>query len=134
MTQKLFIKGRFPGLNEIIEGIAMDYDLPLSGRMGEQSLSIYSVPVAEKKDSAVKMLADLEDGLHYWVCHPGICSSEQNALIHSSPADIFIDDGVGTHRAEVLNTLTSIEVKSVILKKDIKLTNYRELWEEQKNR
>lgn len=65
-------------------------------------------------------------------CHPGIGSPEQNALYHSAPEDIFVDEGVGPHRAVLLNTLTSIEIKSIILKKGIILNNYWELWKEKK--
>ena len=63
-----------------------------------------------------------------------IDSPEQNALIHTKPEDIFTGGGVGKHRAAELDALTSIEVKSMILIKSIKLTNYRELWEEKKKR
>jgi len=63
-----------------------------------------------------------------------IDSPEQNALIHTEPGAIFIEGGVGAHRAEVLKTIKSLELKSIILKKGIKLTNYRELWKEKKKR
>ncbi|HUU26839.1 MAG TPA: ChbG/HpnK family deacetylase [archaeon] len=124
----------YPGLNEIIKKIGQDYNVPVSGLLDEQGIGIYTVPVEEKKDSAVGMLDKLEPGLWLWVCHPGIDSPEQRALIHTDPQAIFVEGGVGRHRAEILNTLTSLELKSIILKKGIQLTNYRELWKEKHSR
>ena len=77
------------------------------------------------------MLENLEPGLWLWVCHPGIDSPEQRALIHTAAEDIKIE-GVGRRRAEILNILTGLELKSVILKKKIELTNYREIWQDKK--
>ena len=123
----------YPGANEIVEKIARDYDLPISGSIDEKNLTIYTVPAASKKDSAVIMLEKIEPGLYLWVCHPGIDSPEQHALIHTSAEDIMIEGGnVGLHRAMITNTLTSVELQSVILKRDIILTNYKELWEKRK--
>ena len=120
----------YPGADEVVKKIASDYNLPISGSLGERRIDIYSVPAANKKDSAVRMLEEIEPGLWLWVCHPGIDSPEQYALIHTSPEDIRIEGGVvGLHRAMVTNTLTSVEVKSIILKRDIILTDYKELWE-----
>jgi len=121
----------YPGLGEIINRIGNDYNVPVSTLLGEKRIGIYTVPVEQKLDSAVKMLEELEPGLWLWVCHPGIDSPEQNALIHTAPGDIFIEGGgVGPHRAEILRTITSIEVKSMVLRKGIRLTNYRELMKE----
>ncbi len=122
----------YQGLKEIVMNIGRDYNVPVSTIMNEEMLSIYSVPVDRKKEEAVEMLEKLKPGLWIWVCHPGIDSPEQNSLIHSAPVDIFIEGGVGPHREAVLDALTSIELKSVILKKGIILTNYRDLWEDNK--
>jgi predicted glycoside hydrolase/deacetylase ChbG (UPF0249 family) len=115
----------YPGLGDIVKKLGKDYDLPVSGLLEEQRLSIYQVPVPEKLDRAVEMLQELQSGLYLWVCHPGIDSPEQNALVHSAPGDIFLDSGVGCHRAAVLKTLTSLRLKSVILSRGIELKDYR---------
>ena len=120
----------YPGLTEVIKNIGRDYNVPVSGLMDEQKIDIYTVPIAQKRDKAVMMIEELEPGLWCWISHPGIDSPEQHALIHSDPGSIFIEGGVGRHRAEVLRTLTSLELKSIILKKGIRLTNYTELWKE----
>jgi len=121
---------------KIVEKLGREYNVPVSGSMGETRLSgVYMAPEKEKTELAVKMLDKLEEpGLYLWVCHIGIDSPEQNALIHSKPEDIFPGGGVGKHRAAETDVLTSIEVKSIILKKGIKLVSYKDLWEEQKKR
>lgn len=124
----------YPGLKDVITKMGRDHNLPLSGTFDEKRISVYTVPVKEKRERAVKMLSELEPGLYLWVCHIGIDSPEQDALIHSAPADIFINDGVGPHRAEELKTLTSLEVKSIILQKGITLTTYTDLWKSKKKR
>jgi predicted glycoside hydrolase/deacetylase ChbG (UPF0249 family) len=116
----------YPGLGVIIGKLGKDYNLPVSGLMDEKTLSIYNVPVERKLEKAVEMLQELKPGLYLWVCHPGIDSPEQNALVHTATGDIFLDSGVGSHRAAVLKTLTSLQLRSVILSRGIQLTNYRE--------
>jgi len=121
----------YPGLEGVIRKIAADFNLPISSELGEKNMeSVYQTPVEQKKKRAVEILDGLAPGLWLWVCHVGIDSPEQRALIHTAPGDIFVEGGVGRHRAAELDALTSLEVKSVILKKGIKLTNYRELWKE----
>ena len=125
----------YPGLEEVYKKIGRDYNLPISSMMGEtRPGSIYNTPVEEKTDLAVKMLEELEPGLWLWVCHIGIDSPEQNALIHTRPDHIFAIGGVGKHRAAELKALTSYDVKATIMQKGIKLVSYRELWEEKKKR
>lgn len=123
----------YPGANEVVKKIASDYDLPISESIGEKNIDIYQVPAESKKDSAINMLKEIGPGLWLWICHPGIESPEQNALIHTSVEDILVDGGtIGLHRAMVTNTLTSVELKSIILKRDIILTDYKELWDNHK--
>lgn len=123
---------QYPGFGEMVNRIAKDYNLPVSQSFGEKGISVYATPVEQKLDRAVEMLEKLEPGLYLWVCHIGIDSPEQGALIHYEPAAIFVRGGVGKHRAEELRVLTSLDVKSAILKKGIVLTNYRELWEKKR--
>ena len=126
---------RYPALKEIIKKLGREYSLPISGLMDESRLrGVHMVPEDQKKEIALKQLEKLEPGLWLWVTHLGIDSPEQNALIHTHPKDIFPGGGVGKHRAAELDVITSIEVKSMILKKRIKLTSYRELWEEHNKR
>ncbi len=75
------------------------------------------------------MLGSLEAGLWLWVCHIGIDSPEQRTLIHADRNEVF-PDGVGRHRAAELEVLTSPEVKSMIARKGITLSDYRKLAKE----
>jgi len=119
----------YPGLEEVIRKLAKDYDLPVSGLMGEKRLrGIYSTPVAEKKSTALKMLEEMTPGLWLWIFHPGADSPEHEFLIHTDPKDVFTGGGVAKHRAEETKVLTSPEIKTAILEKGIKLTNYKDLW------
>ncbi len=118
----------YPGLEGVIQKIARDNNLPISSQFGEKEISVYTTPVDQKLKKALEQLEGLGPGLWMWVCHVGIDSPEQRALIHTAPEDIFVDGGVGLHRAAELNVLTSLEVKSIILKKGIRLANYREIW------
>ncbi len=124
---------QYPGLEELFKKIARDYDLPLSGHLGEKrTASIYEAPIEEKLPRALKMIQELQPGLWLWVSHVGIHSPEQRALIHTEPGHIFVHGGVGRHRAEELNVLTSLEIKSAILQKGVVLTNYRDLWRQKR--
>ncbi|HUV41333.1 MAG TPA: ChbG/HpnK family deacetylase [Sedimentisphaerales bacterium] len=120
-----------PKLGNIVKNIGRDYNVPVAGLSGENRIVDETMlPRLKKKETIEKVLQEIEPGLWLMVCHPGIDSPEQNALIHTAARDIQVDGGVGLHRAEVLKMLTSIEMKSIILKRDIKLTNYRQLWKE----
>jgi len=121
----------YAGLKDVIKKLGREYNLPISGMIGESRFpGVYKAPENQKKGIALKQVKKLEPGLWLWVTHPGIDSPEQNALIHTHPDHVFPGGGVGKHRAAELEVLTSNEVKSMILKRGIKLTNYRELWEE----
>jgi predicted glycoside hydrolase/deacetylase ChbG (UPF0249 family) len=123
----------YPGLAEVIRKISFDYRLPLSGGMGEKLLGgVYRVPVKEKKQKALEMLKELKPGLWLWICHIGIESPEQEALIHSAPGHRFMNGGAGRHRAAELEVLTSPEVKSLVRNRGIQLVSYRELAGEKK--
>ncbi len=125
----------YPGIEDIFKKLGREYDLPISGMMNEKRFpGIYMAPEEEKTERAAKQLEELEPGLWLWVNHVGIDSPEQNALIHTRPNHIFPGGGVGKHRAAELAALTSIEVKSMILKKEIELISYTDLWNEQKGR
>ncbi len=122
-----------PGLEDIYKKLGREYDLPISGMMGESRFpGVYNVQEDLKIVTATKQLEELTPGLWLWVNHIGIDSPEQNAMIHTKHDHIFRGGGVGKHRAAELETLTSIQVKSMILMKQIKTVSYHDLWMEQK--
>jgi len=123
-----------PGGIELLKRLSKDYGVPLSQYNDERWVSIYSTDIDEKLGHAIEQLSSLQPGLYLWVCHPGIDSPEQDFLIHTHPDHIVTNGGVGPHRAEVTRVLTSIEVKSMMLAKGIRPTDYRELKTELMNK
>lgn len=118
----------YPGLEEVVERIAADNHVPFSSHAGEKRFaSIEQLPVEQKLAQALRQVDALEPGLWLWFCHPGIDSPEQRALVHTAREDIFLGGGVGAHRAEVLRIMTSVDLRSALMKKGVVLTNYREL-------
>jgi predicted glycoside hydrolase/deacetylase ChbG (UPF0249 family) len=125
----------YPGLNEMVRRLSRDYNLPVSGTLGEKGLpGIYKTPLGEKTKLAVKTLENLKPGLWLWVFHPGIDSPEHNALIHTKHEDVFKDGNVGKHRAAETEMLRSPRVKAVIKNRAIKLTTYGVIWKELQER
>lgn len=123
----------YPGIEDVFKKLAREYDVPVSGMMNETRMrSVYSAPEDQKIELATQYIEELAPGLWLWVCHIGIESPDQDALIHTRPDHIFSGGGVGKHRAAELATLTSIQVKSAILKKGVRLMSYNDLWEEMK--
>lgn len=129
--------GKFPGLFEIVEKIAHEHGVPVSGLSGEKRASslidkpgvsfIDDVPVAEKKTAILDLLEKLTPGLWLWATHPGIDSPEQRALVHTKVEDRVTEGGgVGMHRAVITQALTDPDVKAVIRRRGIKLTRYRD--------
>jgi predicted glycoside hydrolase/deacetylase ChbG (UPF0249 family) len=119
-----------PGCNNLNQKLATKYGVSVSGQVGEKKVKgIYFVPEEQKLEWAIGRLEELTPGIWLWNCHPGIESPEQNALIHSFPDHIFPGQGVGAHRAMVLDVLKDIAVKSIILKRGIILTDYNKIKE-----
>ncbi|MBN1894879.1 ChbG/HpnK family deacetylase [bacterium] len=117
-----------PGLDTTLLAMAAHYGIPFSGNAGEQSgISLYTDPVDRKLESALKNLKELKPGLTLWVCHIGIDSPEQNAMIHTKPEDRMPEPGVGRHRASELDVLLHPDVRALIRERGIRLVNYSEL-------
>lgn len=120
---------------KIRDKLAKEYNLPVSMGFGEKRIpGIYMLPEKEKTQALVKQLEALTPGLWIMVNHIVTDTPEGNALIHAAPSDMFPGGGVGKHRAAELEAITSFEVKTMILKKGIKLVSYRQLWEEQQKK
>ncbi len=118
----------YPGLEEVVERIASDNHVPFSSHAGEKRFaSIEMLAVEQKLAQALRQVDALEPGLWLWFCHPGIDSPEQRALVHTAREDIFLGGGVGAHRAEILRIMTSVDLRSALMKKGVVLTNYRDL-------
>ncbi len=115
-------------LKNITRKLSKEYGLPISGNLGETyAISVYTVPVDQKLEVALKLIDKLTPGLWLWVAHPGIESPEQDALVHTSPEDRFTGGGVGRHRAAETGVLTSKKVRDAIQERKIRLTTYKDL-------
>ena len=115
-------------VKKIIMELSKEYGLPISGTLGEKyAISVYKTPVDRKLEVALRLIDQLTPGLWLWVAHPGIDSPEHRALVHTSPEDRFTDGGVGRHRAAETGVLTNRQVKEALVKRNVKLTTYRDL-------
>jgi predicted glycoside hydrolase/deacetylase ChbG (UPF0249 family) len=117
----------YPGLGPILERLSRDYELPVSGSVGEiRGLSIYSIPPAEKEEALAGLLEGLEKpGTYLLVCHPGLYLPENNSCVHADPGHAM-KEGIGWHRAEVTRALTSRRIRRIIREREIELTDYRD--------
>ncbi len=119
---------KYDGFEMIIRRLSRELGLPVSGWIGEKGLRpVFTVPLGQKKEVAAKILEQLTPGLWVWVFHPGIDSPEQKALVPAKKEDFTAVGGIGLHRAEETDVLTSPEIKSLIASKHIRLTSYGEL-------
>ena len=87
-------------------------------------MSIYEVPYKEKKKALAEKLKQLESGLRLLVVHPGLDTSEERALVDINPEGL---PDVTLIRAAVTKALTSKAIKTIVEKRGIVLTDYREL-------
>jgi predicted glycoside hydrolase/deacetylase ChbG (UPF0249 family) len=123
----------YPGLGALVEKLSRDYDLPVSTHLGERHVAMAPEPLETRPQRALKTVDGLTPGLWLWVEHPGIDSPEQMAL--RVPFDDTRPPGwIGRERVMVTATFTSPELKALIAKKGIKLTDYHAVWEERKSR
>jgi len=117
-----------PQLKAVLQRMAHDYGLPVSGLMGEEMIGggIYLAPPEEKERILAQQLETIGEGLWLHVAHPGIDALEQHVLVHAEPKDV-IKHGVGNQRIGETNALISARVKEVVQRRGIELVDYRSL-------
>ncbi|MFY0685750.1 MAG: ChbG/HpnK family deacetylase [Cyclobacteriaceae bacterium] len=110
--------------NELLERLSEEYDLkvitdqivyPTVRWTGKEFGG------AEKTDRLIKMLAALEDGDYFIVCHPGLDVEELGAVGHIGYEEVRFD------RAAETEALTNEEVKQKIADLNIELISYRDI-------
>ena len=116
-----------PELREIVVQISRDYKLPLSRESGENPLSVYEVPPSQKEKSLAQKLKEIGPGLWLLVIHPGLDTPEERALVDINPQGL---PDVAANRAAVTKAITSKQIKRIIQKRQIQLTDYRKLQKE----
>jgi len=114
-----------PELDGVLQKIAADYRLPISGYVGDQGLR-YSTDVdySDRPAATAEMLRNLEPGIWRIVTHPGLDVPEMYAI---RPAWKPMGASIAKSRASDTEILTSPEVAQAISDKGIKLISYREI-------
>jgi len=105
--------------------LAAEFNIPLEGGDGAFSRAGYEGPsktLAEKKQSFLKMLQNLEPGKTYmFLDHPGIDDSELRSIHHIGY------ENVATDRQGVTDLFTDKEIKRFIEQNRVQLIGYDDL-------
>ncbi len=115
-----------PEYMAIVEGLAKEYHLVISGSLGERDMeTMYSAPVDRKLGVLLEQLSCLSpDSVNLLVCHIAVDSRESEALIDANPSG---PREVGRHRQGELSALLSPEFAKAIRANKIKLATYADL-------
>jgi len=110
----------------VVRKLAREYRLPVSGECGEdrEFFDIYNVSPQEKEKVILEKLKTARPGLYLMVVHPGLDTPEERAIVDTNPDGL---KNVYLYRSAEVRAITSSRVKKLLAKKNIKLTNYREL-------
>jgi predicted glycoside hydrolase/deacetylase ChbG (UPF0249 family) len=110
----------------VVRKLAREYRLPVSGECGEdrEFFDIYNVSPQEKEKVILEKLKTARPGLYLMVVHPGLDTPEERAIVDTNPDGL---KNVYLYRSAEVRAITSPRVKKLLGKKNIKLTNYREL-------
>ena len=110
----------------VVRKLAREYRLPVSGECGEdrELFDIYNVSPQEKEKVILEKLKTARPGLYLMVVHPGLDTPEERAIVDTNPDGL---KNVYLYRSAEVRAITSPRVKKLLAKKNIKLTNYREL-------
>jgi predicted glycoside hydrolase/deacetylase ChbG (UPF0249 family) len=110
----------------VVRKLAREYRLPVSGECGEdrEFFDIYNVSPQEKEKVILEKLKTARPGLYLMVVHPGLDTPEERAIVDTNPDGL---KNVYLYRSAEVRAITSPRVKKLLAKKNIKLTNYREL-------
>lgn len=117
---------RTPELRSVVEGLAAEYGLGLSGSFGETILypQYWAEPEA-KLDSLVALARRLEPGHHVLITHPGLDTPELAALV-----DLNTDHplpNMSAHRQGELDALSAPAFAEALRNHGITPITYREL-------
>jgi predicted glycoside hydrolase/deacetylase ChbG (UPF0249 family) len=119
---------RYPEFRAIVERLASEYGLGLSGDSGEQrhDPQYWAEPEA-KLDSLLAMVERLEPGYHVLITHPGENTPELAALV-----DMNVDhplENMSAHRQGELDALTSEAFAEALLRHGVTPITYRDLFD-----
>ena len=115
-----------PELRALVERLAREYEIGISGYFGEMYQTVWGIPPDRKLSELLAMIDELqEDRIHLIVIHLGMENPEMNALIDmNNPDDPY---PVSRHRQAELDAILSTVVQQVIAKKHIRLITYHDI-------
>jgi predicted glycoside hydrolase/deacetylase ChbG (UPF0249 family) len=111
---------------KIIEKIAGDYQLGISGYFEENKISIHGNNSEEVTKDLLEKIKQLKPGLNLIVIHPGMQTPEMDAL---SLSDSDLYENISVRRDAVVKAFSSDEFIKALDDNNIKLIGYRELIE-----
>jgi predicted glycoside hydrolase/deacetylase ChbG (UPF0249 family) len=110
----------------IIEKIAGDYQLGISGYFEENKVSIEGNTSEEVTKDLLEKIEQLKPGVNLIVIHPGMQTPEMDAL---SLSDNDYYGNISVRRDAVVKAFSSDEFRKALIDNNIKLIGYRELIE-----
>jgi hypothetical protein len=114
-----------PELRKLVESLATEFGLGMSGYFSEQYSSItYAAPLGTKTDSLIAHVKHLPTGVNLQVLHVGIDDSEMSALIDMNSFGL---KNMSTHRQQELDALLSPKLLEVLNTNNIIPITYKDL-------
>jgi chitin disaccharide deacetylase len=115
-----------PEFRALLESLAREYRLAISRYFGEEDVQgVYQAAIPAKLDTLLAHSRLLEKGpIHLFVFHVGLQSPELDAL---EDLNTFGPKEMSKHRQAELKALTSPLFTSLLHKRQIRLTTYRDL-------
>jgi len=112
-------------LRSLVEGLAKEYGLGMSGYFGEIYSNItYHAALGDKTDSLLNHVNNLEPGLNMQVLHVGYDTPEMQALKDLNPFGL---KEMSRHRREELRSILSPELPKILKKNGITAITYKDL-------
>jgi len=112
-------------LRELVEGLAAEYGLALSGYFNEIYSNVtYGTEIGSKSDSLLAHVESMGPGLHMQVMHVGLDNPELQAM---HDLNEFGLKQMSKHRADELKAVLDPHLKSIIEDRGIQLVTYGSL-------
>jgi predicted glycoside hydrolase/deacetylase ChbG (UPF0249 family) len=114
-----------PELRKLVESLAKEYGLGMSGYFNEQYSSItYDTPLGTKTDSLLTHLRNLKPGINMQVLHLGLGTPEMQGL---KDMNSFGLKNMSRHRQEELNSIIDPRVLDILKEENVIPISYKEL-------
>ena len=112
-------------LREIVEGLAAEYNLALSGYFDEIYSNItYATEIGRKSDSLLAHVSRMGDGLHMQVVHVGLDEPEMQAM---QDLNTFGLKEMSRHRQDELKAILNPQLIQLVKERGVELVTYGSL-------